>query len=379
VKRHYLDHASTTLLRPRARELMGELLAAMAAGELGDPARVHAEGMRARNLLEDARSSVAAWLGVRPRQVVFTSGATESIAMANHGACTRGARDGRDQVVLGAVEHSAVRQQAQLSPVTSVGVDRHGRVDPEEFIASVGDRTAVAHLQWANHEVATLQDVEIVAAALADHPCLLHVDAAQAGSDVPRAVASRADLVSVSGHKLGGPPGVGLLVIRAGLRIPPLILGGDQERARRAGMENLLAVAGLAAAVEELSIQSVAEAERMRGLTDLVAAWADRTEGVSVLGAPLRRAPHLLCLALEGVEPQPVLLGLDSRGISVHSGSSCSSEAFEPSPVLAAMGVDAQRSLRISVGWSSTEADVLAATGALEEVLGELRALGTAC
>lgn len=378
MTRHYLDHASTSPLRPAARSAMAELLDAMAAGQVGDPARIHAEGMRSRALLETARTTVSSWLGVRPRQVVFTSGATESIAMANHGACTRGARTGRDKVVLGAVEHSAVRQQAALSPVEVVAPDGLGRIDPQALLAAVDERTAVAHLQWANHEVATRQEVAEVAAGLSGGECLLHVDAAQAGSQLPEAVASGADLVSVSGHKLGGPPGTGLLVIRPGLRVPPLLLGGDQERARRAGMENLIGAVGLAAAVEEMAAVPD-EPSRLRSLTDRVVAWAGTAAGVAVLGDADHRAPHLVCLALEGVEPQPVLLGLDARGVAVHSGSSCSSEAFEPSPVLAAMGVDAQRSLRISVGWSTDAEDVEALLVALEDVLGELRSLGAAC
>lgn len=353
---------------------MAEVLDAMASGALGDPARIHVEGMRSRELLESARSTVAGWLGVRPRQVIFTSGATESIAMADHGAMQRGARDGLDHAVFATVEHSAVRQSAERSRHTAVGVDHLGRADPTEFVAAVGDRTAVAHLQWANHEVATRQAVEAVAAELGDRPTLLHVDAAQAGTDAPRAIASGADLVSISGHKLGGPPGVGVLVIRSGLRIPPLIRGGDQERARRAGLENLPAAIGLAAAIEEIAGHPD-EADAARAQTDRLIAWATGTEGVSVLGDPVDRAPHLVCLALEGVEPQPVLLGLDARGFAVHSGSSCSSEAFEPSPVLAAMGVDAQRSLRISVGWSTGDADIDALVGALDDVLGELRSL----
>lgn len=397
MTRSYLDHASTSPIRPCARDAMQEVLAATSSGLLGDPARLHAEGISARDTLEGARESVAHWLGVRPRQVVFTSGATESIATASWTAWREPSAP--KHVVGSAVEHSAVRAWAARGPHTEVPVDRHGLVDPERLVDATRPDTALVHLQWANHEVATRQPVEQVAellaggvdlrdssrsarrsgtpvpAAGAPHVALLHTDAAQAGAAAPQAVASGADLVSLSGHKLGGPAGIGVLVVRRNLRIGPLFVGGDQERARRAGMENVAAAVGLAAVAEELSSSGDEETRRLAALGDRLVDWAERADGIQLLGHPGRRAPHLVCLALEGLEPQPVLLGLDQRGVAAHSGSSCSSEAFEPSPVLEAMGVDAQRSLRLSVGWSTTQADVDAAISALEEVLADLRSM----
>jgi len=343
-----------------------------ASGELGDPARIHHEGMVARAALEDARDRIAVWLGVRPRQVVLTSGASESIGAACFGARARGA----DHMVCSPAEHSAVREWAARGPSTDVGLDHHAMVAPEAVAEVVGDRTAMVHVQWTNHEVATRQPVEEVVAAVAGSGVLVHVDAAQAGPEAPAAVASGADVVSLSGHKSGAPAGTGVMVVRRGLRLPPLLVGGDQERARRAGMENLVAVAGLAAVADTLAADGDAELRRLRQLGDRLRRWASAADGVQVLGHPDRHAAHLVCLALEGIEPQPVLLGLDQRGVSVHSGSSCSSEAFEPSPVLEAMGVDAQRSLRLSVGWSTSDEDVETAIGALEEVLADLRRLG---
>lgn len=381
MTRIYLDHASTSVLRPEAHRAMTDHLDSMAAGRLGDPARKHVEGMGSRAILEDARTRVASWLGVRPRQVVFTSGATESIAAAHHGAIARAAPVGRDVVVLTAVEHSSVTENSLLSTHRIVPVNSSGRVAPEDVARAVDPATAVVHIQWANHESGVTQPVIETIDALADHAGsedqapLVHVDAAQAGTAVPDAAASGADLVSISGHKLGAPPGVGVLVIRRNLRIPPLLAGGDQERARRAGMENVAAVVGLAAVADHLAQRGAAETDRMRSLTERIIQWADGTDGIELLGDRRHRVPHLVCLQLQGVEPQPVLLRLDQMGIAVHSGSSCSSEAFEPSPVLAAMGVDAQRSLRISVGWSTTGSDVDTAVSALDTALGELRAL----
>jgi cysteine desulfurase len=350
-------------------------------GAGADPGRIHHEGMVSRVALETAREQLAALVGARPREVVFTSGATESIAAASYGALARardagdGSPDGsHDRVVLAAVEHSAVREWAERGAPRVVGVDGLGRVDAEELLAQVDERTALVHLQWGNHEVGTLQPVQRVVERCRELGVLVHVDAAQAVGRVPVDFGGLgADLLSLSGHKFGAPPGSGALLVRRGVRLPPLLLGGDQERARRAGMENVPAAVGLGAAAEELATTLPDEAARSRALTERIIAWAEHTEGVAVLGDPVERLPHLVCLGLDGVEPQPVLLGLDAAGVAVHSGSSCSSESLEPSPVLEAMGVDAQRSLRISTGWTTTDADVDRLLVELPAVLERLR------
>ena len=337
-----------------------------------DPGRVHTEGHAARVAVEVARQQVAELLGARSREVVFTSGATESCATATWMATERGAH-----VVLAAIEHSAVREASARHDATVVGVDRVGRVDVDELLAAVRPDTALVHLQWGNHEVGTLQPVAEVAAACRERGVLLHVDAAQAAGHVPiDFVGVGADLLTVSAHKLGGPPGIGALLVRRGLRLRPLLLGGDQERARRAGYENVPAIVGFGAACAAIDVD--AEAARARALTTRVAT-ADIGRGVHLFGDPdpAGRLPHLVCLGMEGVEAEPVLLGLDQAGVAVHSGSSCSSESLEPSPVLEAMGVDASRSLRVSVGWPTTDADVDAFLAALPPVLDRLLALGS--
>ena len=366
MSRHYLDHASTSPTRPEA-------VAAMLPWFTGaaDPGRVHAEGHAARVAIEVAREQVATRLGARSREVVFTSGATESIVTATWMATERG-----DHVVLPAVEHSAVREASARHEVTVVGVDGRGRVDPGELLAAVRPDTALVHVQWGNHEVGTVQPVVDVVAACRERGVLVHVDAAMAAGHVPIAFDDLgADLLSVSAHKFGGPPGVGALLVRRGLRLRPLLVGGDQERARRAGYENVPAIVGFGAACEAVDVD--AEAVRARRWTDGLAT-RPLGPGVHLLGDPdpAGRLPHLLCLGLEGVEAEPVLLGLDQAGVAVHSGSSCSSESLEPSPVLEAMGVDASRSLRVSVGWSTTDADVDAFVSALPPVLDRLLALG---
>ena len=336
-----------------------------------DPGRVHSEGHAARVAVEVAREQVAQLVGARSREVVFTSGATESCVTATWMATERG-----NHVVVPAVEHSSVRDASARGEVTEVAVDRHGRVDPGAIIDALRPDTALVHIQWGNHEVGTLQPVAEVVAACRERGVLVHIDAAAAAGHVPIAFdALGADLMSISGHKLGGPPGVGALLVRRGLRLRPLMVGGDQERARRAGYENVPAIVGLGAACAALDVD--AESTRARNQIERVVA-ADLGPGVQLLGDPVAdgRLPHLVCLGMEGVEAEPVLLGLDQAGVAVHSGSSCSSESLEPSPILEAMGVDASRSLRVSVGWSTTDDDVDAFCRSLPAVLHRLLALG---
>jgi cysteine desulfurase len=375
TERVYLDHASSSPLRPAAREAMLPFL----TDHHGDPARLHAEGRATRVAIEDAREQVAALFGARPREVVFTSSGTESVNHAIWGGVRRAGVGGR--IVTSAVEHSSVLDacRREAGDVVIVGVDRQGRFDPDEVIAAIGDDTALVTVQLANHEVGTLQPVAAVCAAARERDVLVHVDACTAAGHVPVDFhALGADLLSVTAHKLGGPKGSGALLIRRGLRIPPLIIGGSQERERRGGLEDVPAIVGFGAAAAALTDGDAlaGEADRNREIPETIAAGAlDGTVGVVRYGDPDDRVPHILCLGIEGVEAEPILLALDQRGVAVHSGSACSSEALEPSPVLEAMGVDADRSLRVSAGWSSTDADATRLLDALPGIVQALRAL----
>jgi cysteine desulfurase len=371
LSRVYLDHASTSPLRPQVIDALLPWLGA------ADPGRVHTEGRMARVALEEGRERVATLLGTRPRQVIFTSGATEAINAAVYGAALSGRGD---HIVSAAVEHSAVRDaSARTARVTTVGVDHLGRVDRDELLNAIGPDTAVVHCQWGNHEVATIQPVADVVAACRERGVLVHVDAAAAAGHLPiRFDDLGADLMSVSAHKMGGPKGAGALLVRRGLRLPPLLVGGEQERARRGGMEDVPAQVGFGAVAEILATGALeSEALRARAQTDRLLQAALEIEGVTAYGDTVERLPHLICVGVGGVEAEAVLLGLDQAGVAAHSGSACSSESLEPSPVLAAMGVDAERSLRLSVGWSTTDADVEVACAALPGVVERLRALGT--
>lgn len=372
--RAYLDHASSSPLRPVALDAMLPFLREHHA----DPGRVHHEGHVTRAAIEEAREHVAAFFGARPREVVFTASGTESVNTAVFGALAR--RPGH--VVTTAVEHSAVLDAVRrgTSAVTEVGVDRSGRYDAAAVLDACTDDTTLVTVQLANHEVGTLQPAAAVAAAARERGITVHVDACAAAGHVPVDFAALgADLVSVTAHKFGGPKGAAALLVRRGLRFPPFLVGGAQERARRGGIENVPAIVGFGAAAAAIDVAG--EADRARSLTARIATGASTVDGVTRLGDPGDRPdttlPHLVCLGVEGVEAEPILLGLDRRGVAVHSGSSCSSEALEPSPVLAAMGVDADRSLRASVGWNSTDDDVGAFLAAFPDVVSRLRELRT--
>jgi len=343
-----------------------------------DPGRVHTEGRMARAAIEEAREQVAALLGARSREVVFTSGATEAVNAAVWGATQ--ARAGA-AVVCAAIEHSSVRDASRRhAAVVEPAVDGRGRVQVAAVTELDPAQVALVHCQWGNHEVGTIQPAADVVAWGRENGVLTHVDAAAAAGHVAVDYAGLgADLLSVSAHKLGGPKGAGALVVRRGLRLAPFVVGGEQERSRRGGMENVPAIVGFGAAAAALTAGGGArlrqEAAAARAQTERLLKAATAIDGVRAYGDTDDRLPHIVCVGVDGVEAEAVLLGLDQAGIAAHSGSACSSESLEPSPVLEAMGVDADRSLRLSVGWSTTEDDVDACVAALFPVVERLRAL----
>jgi cysteine desulfurase len=378
VARAYLDHASSTPPRPEALAAVTEWAESAAA----DPGRLYEEARLVRDVLERARQQVAGLLAVAPRQVVFTSGATEAINAAVFGAVA--AAPGAP-ILCAAVEHSAVRDaSARAAPVEILPVDHGGRIDIDALRARVSEtslpRPALVHCQWANHEVGTVQPVDEVVSLCREAGVTVHVDAAAALGHVEVDLAALgADLVSVTAHKLGGLPGAGALVVRRGARFAPFIVGGEQERGRRGGLEAIPALLAFGAAASALSEpgQLKSEADAACAQLDAICHAALSVEGVTLVGPddPDFRLPHLACLGVAGVEAEPVLIGLDRKGVAVHSGSACSSESIEPSPVLEAMGVDPSHSLRVSVGWTTTDAECEAFAGAFAAVVAELRAL----
>jgi cysteine desulfurase len=334
-----------------------------------------------RVAIEEAREQLGALVGARNREVVFTASATEAINAAVWGAMASAPPD--TAIAVAAVEHSAVREASARHRLVELPVDQLGRIDVDAVSKTVANGgVGLVHCQLANHEVGTLQPVTEIVELCRRAGVMVHVDAAQAVGHVPVDFGGLgADLLSLSGHKFGGPPGVGALLVRRGLRVDPLLVGGDQERARRAGMENVPAIVGLGVAAAALTAdggalrreETAVGLARTARLLDALTA----VDGVTPFGdtRPDGRVPQLVCVGVSGVEAEAVLLGLDQAGVAAHSGSACSSEALEPSPVLEAMGVDAERSLRLSVGWNTTDEDVEAAASAFPGVVRHLRAL----
>ncbi len=363
-QRAYLDYASTAPLRPQALAAMQEALRLTAA----DPARLHTEGLHSRQRLEHARDEIADFLGARNREVVLTSGTSESVAMVAR------AFSGHTQIVT-AVEHPSVLKSVEAAgPCGVVGVDHNGVVQLDELDALLQEDAVVAHVQLGNQETGVVQPIAEIAEMCRARGVRLHVDAAQAAGHVPIEFDHLGiDFLSLSAHKLGGPPGVGCLLIRRGIRIPALILGGFQERARRAGFENLPAAAGFAAACSAIDLN--AEARAQRALTDRLRSGLTQIPGVTVFTPERGALPHILCVGIADVEPQAVLMDLDRAGLAAHSGAACASEDLEPSPVLAAMGQDAHHSLRLSVGWESRSEDVEQAIQQIALSLDRLREL----
>ena len=370
--RAYLDHASSSPLRPEVRDALREVIEVVQT----DPGRPYEEALVVRRLIEDARSSVARLVQVTPRQVIFTSSIAESI---NHGVAAF--CSGAVVLASGAERSSTLEAARERSSLELISLDHLGHLDLDalEHRLGRGDVSLVC-CQVANHETGVLGHVEDVVASARRHGVAVHVDATiAAGHSALNLGELDADVTTVSSELLGGPQGAAALIVRKGTVLPPMILGGAQERARRAGLENLLGIIGFGIAAEVLCTPGKLESEESRSRAHLAAleAAALEVEGVDAVGDPAGRyrAPWLRCFTIEGVEAEGVVMGLDRAGISVHSGSACSAESLEPSPVLAAMGLTADRSLRLSVGWSTTEADVERFGAVFPEVVARLRSL----
>ncbi|MDN5769488.1 MAG: cysteine desulfurase [Microlunatus sp.] len=387
LARTYLDHAATTPMVPVAIEAMTAQL-----GHVGNPSSLHASGRAARRVVEESREIVAASLGAKPAEVVFTSGGTEADNLAIKGAYAASSPRGRDRVVISAIEHHAVLDPARWladrlgadlvrADLVEVQVSTSGVVILDELIRAVDERTAVVSVMWANNEIGTLQPVPEVARIARRVGALAHSDAVQAVGHVPvDFAASGLDLLTVTGHKLGGPVGVGALLARREVSLEPTQHGGGQERDLRSGTLDVVAVAGFAAALKVAVEAQTAERARLerlrRRLVETVLAAAPDAV-VHGPADPALRLPNVVNVELPGCSADALLLLFDAAGLDCSTGSACTAGVAQPSHVLLALGrsvTQARSALRFSLGHSSTGADIDALARALPEVLSRARA-----
>ena len=372
----YADHAATAPVWASVRAAMAPYL----DDRFGNASSLYAGGREARKGLEEAREEIAAAVGARPEEVVFTSGGTESDNAALIGVAERARHGGRDGIVVSAIEHHAVLECAEwladrrgmrlsVAPVSGEGV-----VDVQALRGLVDERTAIVSVMYVNNEVGTIQPVAEIAEIARAAGARFHTDAVQAlpWLDV---TGTGADLITITAHKCGGPKGIGALVVRRGVSVEPMLHGGGQERGLRSGTYNVAGVAGFAAAVREV-VAARNSASRVAALRDRLQRELVAIGGVhgSATGSP--RIPNNCHVCIDGVESEPLLLLLDADGIAASSGSACQSGAAEPSHVLAAMRVPASRArgaLRLTLGWSTTDEDVDALARSVSAAVARLR------
>jgi len=379
----YADYNATTPLDPEVRTAMNEALDV----SFGNPSSIHQAGQAARRLVDRARAQVAGLIGAAPDEIVFTSGGTEADNLAVKGAAWAGKAKGH-RIVTTPVEHHAVGHAlAHLEKfgfeIVQVPVDRYGRVDPADVEAAITDRTILVSVMLANNEVGTIMPVREIADVVRAHRGILfHVDAVQAAAWTDLDVdALGADLVALAAHKVEGPKGTGALWIRRGTHILAQQHGGSQERHRRAGTEDVAGAVGMATAFELAAAERSVTVPHVASLRDRLAAGVLALPGVELTGHPVERVPHILSVVVPGVDGGSVTLALDLAGIAASTGSACSSGSTEVSHVLAAMGFpadEARGAVRLSLGRTTTEADIDEALSIVPAAIMRLAAVASA-
>ena len=376
----YLDHAATTPLRPEVLEAMLPFY----NERFGNPSSAHSFGREARAGLEGARERIAAALGAKRSEIFFTSGGTESDNLAVLGrvrSALADARGGNVVVACSAVEHKAVMSSASYAAglgatVVLIGVDGDGRVEMAAVDEALAQKPAVLSVMWVNNEVGTVQPIADIAGRCGERGVVLHTDAVQAFGRVPVRADTGISLLSISGHKLGAPKGIGALYAREGVQLTPAQHGGGQERGVRPGTENIAAAIGFATAVELANTEREAEATRLRTLRDrMQGALTSAVPDVVVNAGCAERAPHILNLSVPGADQDALLVSLDLEGVAVSTASACQSGAAEPSHVLVAMGkvMEGAATMRISLGRSTTEKEIDRAATVIPQIIKRVR------
>ena len=377
----YLDHAATT---PVASDVLQEMLPYFSE-RFGNASSVYRLGRLSFEALDLARERVARVLGCRPAEVVFTGGGSEADNLAIKGVAHATRRRG-NHIITSAVEHHAVLHTCQQLEhegyeVTYLPVDEYGMVNPTMLESALRDDTALVTIMYANNEVGTIQPVAELGRICKARGVPFHTDAVQAGTFLNLTVSElNVDMLSLSAHKFYGPKGVGILYVRQGTRLQPQVVGGSQERNRRAGTENVPGIVGAAYALERAQSERLEEEERLTGLRDRLIGGVTQIPSARLTGHPQQRLPNSASFTIDGVEGESLLLNLDLLGVAASSGSACSTGSVEPSHVLVALGIAqgaARGHLRLTLGRSTTEADIAYVIQHLSEIVERLRAMST--
>jgi cysteine desulfurase len=374
----YLDHAATTPCRPEVADAMRPYF----TDTFGNPSSVHEVGQNARQALDAARDQVARLIGARAEEIIFTGGGTEADNLAIVGSFLQW-RETRNHVITAATEHHAVLHTAEWlrewgADVTVLPVDGEGRVTPDDVRQAIRPETCLVSIMAANNEIGTLAPVAEIGAVCREAGVLFHSDAVQWAGSLPLDVREmNVDFLALTAHKFYGPKGIGVLYARRGVKFKPLIHGGGQERGRRAGTENVAGAVGLATALQ-LAVDELREATpRITALRDrLIDSLLNRIPNSSLNGPRRDRLPNNVNVSIPGAESDMLVLNLDLEGIACSSGSACTAGAIEPSHVIKALGLPREKllcALRLSLGRSTTEAEIDTTVDALERILKRIR------
>ena len=378
--RIYLDHNATTPVDSTVVDTVSNVLRDC----YGNASSVHTFGQSAKALLDDARASVAALLGAKPAEIVFTGGGTESDNLAIRGAAGVSGPSGRRHLIASTIEHEAVLNTIKDLTrhgwtATYLPVGASGIVNPSDLETAITDQTALVSVMHANNEIGTLQPITELASIAHAHGALFHTDAVQTAGKYRLSTSELgADLLSISGHKFNGPKGVGALWVRRGTRLTSSLTGGRQERNRRAGTENVAGIAGLGVAAQVAADKLPGETSRLRRLRDRLESEILCNVSGSELNGTGQRVSNTTNISFDGIEAEALLIALDLEGIAVSTGSACSSGTLEPSHVLRAMGFSPQRaqsSIRFSLGLGNTEEHVTRVVESLPPIVSKLRQL----
>ena len=374
----YADHAATTRMSEAAIQRMVSLM----RDGWGNPSSLYGHGQRAKEILEKAREDIAAVIGASPREILFTSGGSEADNQAIRSAAALGLKKGKKHIVSSAFEHHAVlhtlqRLEKEGFEITLVDVHENGLIRPEEVEAAIREDTCLVTIMYANNEIGTIQPIREIGEICRGKKVLFHVDAVQAVGHIPVDVEKdQIDMLSASGHKFHGPKGTGFLYVKKGITLTNLIEGGAQERGKRAGTEDVPAIAAMAEALKEAAANMEEHTKRVTAMRDRLIAGLRAIPHGALNGDAVHRLPGNVNFCFEGIEGESLLLLLDDRGIEASSGSACTSGSLDPSHVLLAIGRVhdvAHGSLRLSIGEDLREEDADYIIRSVAEVVGYLR------